>query len=203
MTEQDFDSRWQRVLEFNKELLGEDVPKDWIISQHPEEARLVYDKIAVVSAKTFLEIGSQHGASLYLYAGALSGKATVASIDAGEKKNILRAMMAKIEAEGFVTQLCAKMSNSAEAYSWAMSLFGPRNLDVLHIDGCHTADMVRSDWVMYSPLVRPGGLVLIHDIAEISHGVPAFWKSIKDSGKYKCWETVHTEKMGMGIVEMV
>jgi predicted O-methyltransferase YrrM len=41
---------------------------------------------------------------------------------------------------------------------------GGRPVDVLFIDGDHTAEGLRSDWLMYSPLVRPGGLVLIHDI---------------------------------------
>lgn len=41
---------------------------------------------------------------------------------------------------------------------------GGRPIDVLFIDGDHTLEGCLSDWRMYSPLVRPGGLVLIHDI---------------------------------------
>lgn len=37
-------------------------------------------------------------------------------------------------------------------------------VDVLFIDGDHSYEGVKQDWEMYSPLVRPGGLVGFHDI---------------------------------------
>lgn len=36
-------------------------------------------------------------------------------------------------------------------------------IDFLFIDGDHTYDGVRTDWLLWSPLVRPGGLVAFHD----------------------------------------
>jgi len=36
-------------------------------------------------------------------------------------------------------------------------------LDVLHVDGDHSFPAVLDDWVSYSGLVRPGGLVIFHD----------------------------------------
>jgi len=41
---------------------------------------------------------------------------------------------------------------------------GNRPVDVLFIDGDHTLDGAMADWHMYGPLVRAGGLVLLHDI---------------------------------------
>ena len=38
--------------------------------------------------------------------------------------------------------------------------------DLLHIDGDHSESSVRADWADYSPLVRPGGLVVFHDISD-------------------------------------
>ena len=37
-------------------------------------------------------------------------------------------------------------------------------LDLLFIDGDHTFEGVRQDFETYSPLVRPGGLIAVHDI---------------------------------------
>lgn len=37
-------------------------------------------------------------------------------------------------------------------------------VDFLFIDGDHTFDGVKADYEMYSPLVRPGGIVAFHDI---------------------------------------
>ena len=37
-------------------------------------------------------------------------------------------------------------------------------IDLLFIDGDHTYEGVRRDFEMYSPLVKPGGLIALHDI---------------------------------------
>jgi predicted O-methyltransferase YrrM len=41
-----------------------------------------------------------------------------------------------------------------------------RPVDMLFIDGDHTYDGVSADYDMYSPLVRPGGLIGFHDICQ-------------------------------------
>lgn len=43
-------------------------------------------------------------------------------------------------------------------------LLADDRVDLLFIDGDHTLDGVTADFTMYSPLVRPGGLVGFHDI---------------------------------------
>lgn len=48
-----------------------------------------------------------------------------------------------------------------QVYRW---LEGP-NADLLVIDADHTYESAKADWVNYSPLVRPGGLIAFHDIA--------------------------------------
>lgn len=42
--------------------------------------------------------------------------------------------------------------------------------DLLVIDGGHTESVVRADWHNYAPMVRPGGLVVLHDTRD---GEPA------------------------------
>ena len=54
----------------------------------------------------------------------------------------------------------------------------------MFIDGDHSYDGVRSDYEMYAPLVRNGGLVAFHDIVEGRPewvgGVPQLWREIKN-----------------------
>jgi len=61
-------------------------------------------------------------------------------------------------------------------------------LDFLFIDGDHSYEGVSSDFNMYSPLVRPGGLVGFHDLrmAEIARFFASisFQKHIWDAGSY-------------------
>ena len=45
-------------------------------------------------------------------------------------------------------------------------LLGGAKADMLFIDGDHTYDGVKRDYEMYSPLVRPGGLIGFHDICQ-------------------------------------
>lgn len=55
-------------------------------------------------------------------------------------------------------------SHKDETLAELADLLADDRVDLLFIDGDHTFEGVRSDFVMYSPLVRPGGLVGFHDI---------------------------------------
>lgn len=61
-------------------------------------------------------------------------------------------------------------------------------LDFLMIDGDHTYDGVRSDYEMYGPLVRDGGLVALHDICpHPGHPdveVDRFWSELQGDKEY-------------------
>jgi predicted O-methyltransferase YrrM len=71
-------------------------------------------------------------------------------------------------------------------------------LDFLFIDGNHMYDYVKKDFEMYSPLVKKGGIVALHDIAENEEGgVFNFWNEIKTKYNYK--EILHSEKKEKGI----
>jgi predicted O-methyltransferase YrrM len=56
-------------------------------------------------------------------------------------------------------------------------------VDFLFIDGDHTEQGVAQDYETYRPLVRPGGLVALHDIVENqplpSNQVQHFWKKLR------------------------
>ena len=55
-------------------------------------------------------------------------------------------------------------SHKDETLAELADLLADDRVDLLFIDGDHTFEGVRSDFVMYSPLVRPGGVVGFHDI---------------------------------------
>jgi ribosomal protein L11 methylase PrmA len=59
-----------------------------------------------------------------------------------------------------------------------------RPVDVLVLGGVHTEEVARAAFGDYSPLVRPGGLVLVHGIADWrSPGVRKFWQSLASDDK--------------------
>jgi cephalosporin hydroxylase len=69
-------------------------------------------------------------------------------------------------------------SHDPAALRWLLGELAGRPLDVLVLDGDHLYAGVRADWDMYAMLVRPGGLVLLHDIhsaGDIRCEVWKFW----------------------------
>lgn len=58
-------------------------------------------------------------------------------------------------------------------------------LDFLFIDADHSYEGVKMDFEMYSPLVKPGGIIALHDIHLPSAGVGKFWNEIKKNSIYK------------------
>jgi methyltransferase family protein len=59
----------------------------------------------------------------------------------------------------------------------ALDQFEPDSIDVLHLDGLHTENAVRHDLDSWLPKLRPGGILLLHDV-----GVRQ-----KDFGVWKIW----------------
>jgi predicted O-methyltransferase YrrM len=71
-------------------------------------------------------------------------------------------------------------------------------LDFIFIDGNHMYDYVKKDFEMYSPLVKKGGIIALHDIAENEEGgVFNFWNQLKTNYRYQ--EILHSQKKEKGI----
>lgn len=89
----------------------------------------------------------------------------------------------------------------------------PGHFDVLLIDGWHDAEFVRSDLRNYAPLVRPGGMILMHDVApsinitpemmargwhDLSGVRPAFDDFLRET-KYAGW--IQPGLFGLGVIQ--
>lgn len=53
------------------------------------------------------------------------------------------------------------------------------DIDVLHIDADHSYESVKQDFELWSPFVRPGGVVLFHDINIPNFGVRKFFDELQ------------------------
>jgi predicted O-methyltransferase YrrM len=68
-------------------------------------------------------------------------------------------------------------------------------IDVLFIDGDHSVEGCLRDYEMYSPLVKPGGMIAFHDIISSDHhrgvgcNVDKVWFLVKKEAEEKGWET--------------
>lgn len=61
--------------------------------------------------------------------------------------------------------------------------FPNQSLDLVHIDGLHTYEAVKSDFESWYPKLKPEGVILFHDI-NVRHG---------DFGVWKLWEEIKQE----------
>lgn len=70
----------------------------------------------------------------------------------------------------------------------ALASMDEASIDILHIDGLHTYDAVRHDFDAWLPKVRPGGIVLLHDVAEQREdfGVWKLWLEIAPLSQETC-----------------
>ena len=74
-------------------------------------------------------------------------------------------------------------------FNEALQHFDAESIDLLHIDGLHTYAAVREDFDNWYPKLKPGGIVLFHDVEArlADYGVWKFWNELEaehDSFKF-------------------
>jgi hypothetical protein len=57
----------------------------------------------------------------------------------------------------------------------ALGQFADESINLLHIDGLHTYEAVRHDFEAWFPKVKPGGVILLHDVA-VRHSEFGVWR---------------------------
>lgn len=118
--------------------------------------------------QSVVEIGAGRGGMLAAYCAAAAEDATIVSVDleggpfgAGVSDAELRV---RANAQpGQKLHLVRGDSRDTEIYGRVHELV-PNGVDVLMIDGDHSYEGVSSDFSMYSQLVKPDGILALHDI---------------------------------------
>lgn len=91
-------------------------------------------------------------------------------------------------------------SRSENIIGLVRTIFPDNDVDVLHIDGDHTYDGVKADYYNYRDLVKPGGMIVFHDVEGIPD-VNRFWNELIAENKDSFYRTISagTENGGWGI----
>ena len=161
--------------------------------------------------RTVLEIGTARGGTLFLWTRAAARDATIISIDLpgglfGGGYPFLRSILYKnLGKDKQRIILLRRDSHDRKTLGIVRDLLGNRLLDFLFIDGDHTYEGVKMDYEMYSPLVRPGGIIAFHDIvphpSKTRCEVSKFWNEIKTRYNYTEIVKDQTQKWaGIGII---
>lgn len=134
---------------------------DFGITQMPTEIRGLVERLQRMKARSFIEIGTHKGGNSFLFGHAIPGNELGIGIDlcvqnAAKLKYFSRPGQAYHPLHGD--------SQTASMRDRARALVGDKPLDFLFIDGDHRYEGAKADFELYSPLVRPGGLIAFHDI---------------------------------------
>lgn len=78
--------------------------------------------------------------------------------------------------------------------------FADESIDLLHIDGLHTYEAVNEDFETWLPKVKPGGIVIFHDIQSrmADFGVWRFWDDLCATKEYETFS--FKQGYGLGVL---
>ncbi len=133
--------------------------------QKPDELADLLELLDGRRLERVLEIGSFRGGTAWLWAQLAD---VVVAID-----------RAPLFSPELVTILIADDSHDPSVVELAGE-FAP--FDLIFIDGDHSYEGVAADFLNYAPLIRPGGLVVLHDVCEHEAGseVSLFWTELRE-----------------------
>jgi predicted O-methyltransferase YrrM len=196
-----------------KESLGQVSEKLPSISQIEDEFNELLKFYKSLKPKNVLEIGSLLGWSLRHFINNAEKDANIISIDL-PVRDFVGAGDSRVDQQEFGHMILWKRwakEASVNVFVVPQSSFDQNTLeqvksitptlDFLFIDGNHMYEAIKHDFEMYSPLVRPGGIVAFHDIAPNEEGGGSkYWNEIKHNFKHKEILKSPDGLMGIGVL---
>jgi hypothetical protein len=145
-------------------------PKRMVFSTWVDHLPFAYDLVEAIRPKLIVELGAYNGLSFFTFCQSMvendiDGAAYAIDCWEGDKHtdayddSIYNDVMshARDNYRGFAYLL--KMF-----FNDALQHFDDDSIELLHIDGLHTYDAVKEDFTNWYPKVKPGGIILFHDV---------------------------------------
>ena len=163
------------------------------------------------NVRSYLEIGSKYGGSLWHVARAMPRGSRIVSVDqphmSAFKRPVsqpyLEGVVKELKNGGYDATLILGDSTSEKVVSMVRSL---APFDLCLIDANHAEEYVRSDWVNYGPLAK---MVAFHDISwdmsrnpgkQFTIDVPKVWQEISAGRRVREIKLCPTRDNGFGIL---
>lgn len=160
----------------------QDDPKslvDWVFNCYhgalaPLQSRTELSEFANLvkghSPRTVLEIGTARGGTFFVLCRMASDDAKIISIDlpagigGGGYPEWKVPILRSFAKSGQTIELLRVDSHLDETFMRVSSILGEQQLDMLFIDADHSYEGALHDFNTYSRLVRPGGIICMHDV---------------------------------------
>ena len=201
----------------------DDRPSLWwdAIGQFPEfhplqkrdELISLVTRVQQMDASRICEIGTASGGTLCALARAARPEARLATIDLSLPW-ARRVACRRLASRGQRIECIEGDSHATATRDRIAAFLGESGWDLLLIDGDHSLSGVERDFSLYSPAVRRGGLIVLHDIvpdvrrrlgiatSADSGDVPEFWNTLK--ARYQRTEEIvddeHQDACGLGVI---
>lgn len=160
--------------------------------------------VAERKPKVVVEIGTAGGGTLFCWAALADPEATIISLDLpngihGGGYPMWKGELYRTFAGPKQKLHLIRGDSHDPQFKAQLEALLPGKVDYLFIDGDHTYKGVKMDYDMYSPLVKPGGLVAFHDIAlhppVLDCHVDEFWNELKQGREH--WEFIENPQQGI------
>ncbi len=149
------------------------------------------DLIATLRPRLCVELGTDRGESYFAFC------QSVAENKTGTRCFAIDTWLGDEQAGGYDETTFAEVSEHNRAnyesfstlvrrtFDEALPQFAPESIDLLHLDGLHTEAAVRHDIEAWLPKIRPGGILLMHDVNVRTRdfGVWKVWEELKTRGR--------------------
>ncbi len=180
--------------------------------QDQKELTRFIERVGAEKPRVILEIGTARGGTLFLLSRAADPSATIISLDlpggrfGGGYPAWKSAVFRRIVGAGQTLHLIRGNSHEARSFDEVSRALAGRAVDVLFIDADHSYDGVKKDLLQYHSLVRPGGIIALHDILENRFDreidVARFWNEIRDINSVEEIVSNHNQgQFGIGLIK--
>jgi len=179
--------------------------------QNKSELERLMERVASIKPRVVVEIGTARGGTLFLLSCVADPHAHLISIDLpaglhGGGYPVWKGLLfRRFVGDGQTLHLIRGNSHEDAIFNAVHKKLGGANVDLLFIDGDHSYDGAKKDFVCYRTLVRSGGLIVFHDILENRSdkdiNVAPLWREISQS--YQTEEIVESYdqgKFGIGVL---
>jgi predicted O-methyltransferase YrrM len=176
--------------------------------QLQEELACLLEDVRRLDPQTVVEIGTAAGGTLYLWTRLARADALIVSIDlpggqfGGGYIPLRTPLYRRFARERQTLHLIRADSHAISTRERLTNLLNGPAIDFLFIDADHTYEGIKRDWEMYSPLVRRGGVIAVHDIAANyeTFEVKKFWDEIKSGFSWKEYAVDPKGRYGIGVL---
>jgi predicted O-methyltransferase YrrM len=174
--------------------------------QNHQEIKELLQIIEKQKTRHMMEIGTFRGGTLFLFSKVINVMGSILSVDYPETGNLEKQQLWTDFLGGIIEQVFyTKIDGDSHSYDTIRTVKETLRhpLDFLFIDGDHTYEGAKQDYISYMPFVKKGGMIVFHDInpreeSKEQLGSVKLWQELRESNM-RTKEIIAGDSRGMGI----